>query len=279
MLYKIKIIYIGIIMNGITLLDRRKKYYTICKIDYLSDELKVLIQKNLSSVCFGESKALTQRKTYEYKNTLKEFFKRYDDKPKKTKVGMIGEFLTHILLLEFFPNLKVVSPYFNLEERSIKKGFDLVLYSSISNEIWFTEVKSGNLYVANTANQMTSIFLNKGKNDLYKRLNENEYSLWDNAINGAKIVLDCNADQKEIVENLLLDISDEIVDDLGTSLDKNVILVSSLFNDFSTFVEEKHIKTFRNRLSRKRQFKKEYIFSIQKKTYEKVEEFLRSESI
>ncbi|QKF82537.1 DUF1837 domain-containing protein [Halarcobacter ebronensis] len=264
-------------IDGIRFVDGRKSLYSICTIEFFSDELKNLIKKQLSTICYGISKAESDRKSYSYKNTLKEFFKRYDEKTKKTKIGMMGELLTHVLLLYYFEKLCAVSPFFNTSDKNIKMGFDLVLYSENKKEIWITEVKSGCLYIKKDSNQMTSIFLNRAKADLLKRLNENECSLWENAINGAKIALDNNIDRKKVVEDILLDIEDEVSDENATSLDKNVILVSSLFSSPKNIVESRYIKDFRNRLNKKNSFKKEFIFSIQKETYYKIEDFLRNE--
>ncbi len=56
---------------------------------------------------------------------------------------MLGELLSHVIILKLFPNFEVVSPFFNMEEKSIRKGFDLLLYEASTNNIWITEVKSG----------------------------------------------------------------------------------------------------------------------------------------
>ena len=44
-------------------------------------------------------------------------YKKYKNK----KVGAIGELLLNVLMREF-TDMKVVSPFFNLEERNAKKG-------------------------------------------------------------------------------------------------------------------------------------------------------------
>lgn len=75
--------------------------YSIFIISDFSDELKKTIRERLSTVCHGAAKASTGRLMYCYKTTLKEFVRRYNDKPEKTRKGMIGELLLHILLTEF----------------------------------------------------------------------------------------------------------------------------------------------------------------------------------
>src|SRR5665648_627876 len=191
------------VIPGIRFLKKDK--YAICHIDDFSDPLKNIIRNQLSSVCHGPLKSSSQRKAYNYKNTLKEFIKRYETKAPETKIGMIGEFITHILVLQFFSEFKTVSPYFNFEERSIKKGFDIVLFSIENNLLWITEVKSRELHKDKSSKETNMDLLGTAKRDLKKRLNENETILWENAINAASIALG----KKEEIEKFLLKVNKE----------------------------------------------------------------------
>lgn len=104
----------------------KTKEYAYCNIEYFSDELKSIIRAHLSEICHGTGKASTGRIMYSYETTIKEFLNRYEKKTTKIKKGLIGELLTHIIISEMFPEYRVISPYFNLEERSIKirnRGF------------------------------------------------------------------------------------------------------------------------------------------------------------
>ncbi|MTB65395.1 hypothetical protein GKR48_00830 [Providencia sp. wls1943] len=58
---------------------------------------------------------------YRYAPTLQAFLERYENTSENTKKGMIGELLSHIIINEFFDNFEIASPFFNLEEKSIKK--------------------------------------------------------------------------------------------------------------------------------------------------------------
>lgn len=87
--------------------------------------------KNLTLICHGRDKADSTRRMYSYKSTVKEFVKRYKEnnvlQGNNRNKGMIGELLFHILITEeqlYSP----VSAFFNLEERSFKKGFDVAYY-------------------------------------------------------------------------------------------------------------------------------------------------------
>lgn len=257
---------------------QRKQEFAICHIDDLSDDMKAVLRKQLSTVCYGPSKASSTRKTYNYKSTLKEFLQRYDSKSPDTKMGMIGELLTHILIFQFFSEFNAVSPYFNLEERSIKKGFDVVLYSRGNNELWITEVKSGGLHRNKNASETIIDLLGTAKRDLQKRLNENEITFWENAINGATIALENKNDMKDAVIEILGYISDEVVEERALSADKNVILVGSLFSHLSDEIKEQEVRKFSGKIKTEKVFRNVIVFSFQKETYQKVVNFLREEA-
>lgn len=263
-------------LDGVRFL--RKKSHAICHIDFFSDGFKNLIRNQLSSVCHGPSKASWKRKAYSYKRTLKGFLDRYESKSDDIKIGMIGELLTHLLILEYFPELNAVSPYFNMEEKSVTKGFDIILFSIENNEIWITEVKSGELNKNKNANQTNSILLGRAKRDLKGRLSENETTLWENAINGALVALEDKRDTKEAVLEILGDIGDEVEENKAISTDKNVILVTSLFANLSDQIEERGIKRYSDTVKKQKIFKELVVFSIQKNTYERVVDFLREEA-
>jgi len=263
-------------INGVRFIKNDK--YALCLIDNLSEELKDNIRSQLTSICHGPSKASIGRKAHNYKNTLKEFIKRYETKPLPTRVGMIGEMLTHILIIEYFTEFNTVSPYFNLEERSIKKGFDLVLFSNNEKELWITEVKSGELHQNKNSNETSKVLLGNAKRDLKKRLNEQEISFWENAINGAYVALAKKKDIKDAVVELLLDIEDTISDQQSKSTDKNVLLVGSLFSNLSDEVIEEEIQKISISVEQEKLFGKLIVFSIQKNTYENVISFLMEEA-
>lgn len=152
--------------------------YCIFHINELSNELKEAIRIQMSSICHGAAYADTGRRMYDYKNTVKEFLRRYEEKTTKIKKGMIGELLIHLLVSYYFDELDVVSPFFNMEERSIKKGYDVVLTESDKANLWLIEVKSGELHKGKNSNQTMSELLSTSKNDLKERLNEENNSLW-----------------------------------------------------------------------------------------------------
>lgn len=166
--------------------------YVLYFVESLSDELKQEIRSRLSAVCHGVDQAQSAAKIYSYKETAKEFVKRYkSDKnaSEKRKKGMIGELLVHIIL-EIEGRFTTASPFFNMEERSFKKGYDVALFEEKTNELWIAEVKSGEIQKnQKDASAAATGLINTAKNDLKVRLNDYNTSLWLNALNAAKVTM------------------------------------------------------------------------------------------
>ncbi|MED1759161.1 DUF1837 domain-containing protein [Bacillus subtilis] len=263
-------------LKGVRLIN--KKAYAVFYIDNFSDDLKGIIRSQLTSICHGASKASKTRKKYNYKNTVRSFIERYEGKSDKTKIGMMGELLTHIFILQFLTEFNTVSPFFNMEEKSITKGFDIILFSNSTNEIWITEVKSGALHKGKDSNSTNKALLSTAKLDLKKRLNQNEDSLWDNAINKATLVLENKKDTKDAVLAILEEIGDEITERQATSTDKNVILVTNLFANLNDEIQEQVLNDFYITTLGESLFNKLFVFSIQKNTYKKIYQFLKDEA-
>ena len=112
-------------MKGVTVIE--KDNYSIIFIHEFSEEFKSAIRSKLSTICHGAADAVTGHSLYSYSNTIKDFIKRYNDKTDSQRKGMIGELLVHILLTEQLTGFTVNSPFFNTEERNVKKGVDVVL--------------------------------------------------------------------------------------------------------------------------------------------------------
>lgn len=258
---------------------QRNNESNIFLINTFSTELKEKIRNLLSFICHGVSDAESGRIAYNYKSTLKELFKRFKGKTNMQKKGMVGELLAHILIFTYFDEFDTVSPYFNTEERNVKKGFDLVLYNVINSEVWITEVKSGHLHKNKDSNETTKDLLGTAKRDLNSRLNENNQALWINAITGAKKSLDEYNDKKKLVKNILEDIQDSVVSDNATSLDKSVILVSNIYNNLNDKINLDTAKKFSLSVKNEQIFKKHIIVCIQKATLKNVLSFLEGELI
>lgn len=121
-----------------------------------------------------------------------------------------------------FGEYRVVSPYFNLEERSIKKGFDIVLASKNTHDLFIIEVKLGEKHKGKKSDETMNDLIGLAKNDLVQKLNDENASLWHNAINGAQSVLEKTDDFKQAIIEILEDMGDKAVMSSTQSNEMNV---------------------------------------------------------
>ncbi|WP_338983941.1 DUF1837 domain-containing protein [Fusobacterium nucleatum] len=263
--------------DGIIFYENNYSEYIIVEIKELSEKLKEYIKNELTVICHGKF-VLTEydSKLYSLAETLSELIKRLklDDNTKTAenkRVGFIGELLINIIIRKFTP-YDIVSPFFNMEERNSKKGFDIISIFKTKenlNELWLIESKAG----ANSEEiDVTKKIINKiniAKNDLNKRLNESNSQLWLNANNSIRVALDSD-DQKKTVLNLLKSISTT-----NKSNDKNVILAATFFSNFNTFLCKKEVYKKYNDIYKEKIFSKLKIIAIHKKTYQKIIEYIK----
>jgi hypothetical protein len=255
--------------------------YILYFIETLSEELKQEIRSRLVEVCHGADQAQSESKIYSYKATVKEFIKRYktsNDASEDRKKGMIGELLVHVIL-EIEGRFTTASPFFNMEERSFKKGFDVSLFEENTNELWIAEVKSGKKQrqQANVSSAIVGL-INTAKNDLKERLNEQNANLWLNAINAAKVSMSSSGHQKDAVVKLLTQCADDAIDENNSSNSFNVVLAGTLFHPMSERMEASKIGQKHTRVVNESLFKKVFVMAIQKETFEAVYDFLESEA-
>lgn len=174
---------------------------TLYHITSFTDEIKEELRRFLAVICYGEEDASSGEEAYSYKNTLKEFLCRCQEQGKiesSNRIkGFMGELLTH-LLLRIEDTFQITSACFNLEERSFKKGFDIIVFDNENHELWITEVKSGEKKKDGNASSSIKSLLNRANNDLVERLDENNRMLWDNAIHAAKNAMSSEKDEKKL---------------------------------------------------------------------------------
>ena len=96
----------------------------ILEINYLSSELKEQIKDNLVEICHGEYGPASSSKHMSLNGTIAELSSRItEDKTKR--IGIVGELLLNVVI-RGFSNMRIISPFFNIEDRSFKKGFDII---------------------------------------------------------------------------------------------------------------------------------------------------------
>ncbi len=253
--------------------------YITCHINEFSEELKTCIKNHLSNICHGRHLAAQGLSAHNFLNTLQTFRNRYENKTVQQKKGIMGELLSHVLIHEFFDDFEVISPFFNMEEKSQRKGFDLLLTSKGDNEVWITEVKSGELSnTFTTPDSAINGFLNTAKRDLNTRLNQAEETFWLNAINAANLAMSGCNDYKNAINTILSTQATAATAGTINSLDSNVILISVLFHDTNDGFDTNITKNLSQSVDQENIFKNVITFSIQKEAYQNIENFLFQES-
>jgi len=244
-------------------------------IEDISDALKDVIRARLSEICHGAAKASRTSVLYSFKRTLTAFFEKYDTKSANTQKGMIGELLTHVLFLHYEDEFRAASPFFNMEEDSIKKGFDLVLQNNATSEIWFVEVKAGECGLETSINKLGGL-LSLAKNGLKTALNSERNTLWQNAVNGANLVIQ-DSGLKSQIETLLESYNEKAIAGEPASTDYNAVLVAVCFSGGQAFATGAEFEGRHSTQKDMNEFRDLMSIALQKDTIQSVVDFLRSE--
>ena len=244
--------------------------YVLYFVENLSEEMKQEIRNRLVAICYGAAQAQLPLKIYSYKETVKEFVKRYrtnKDASEDRKKGMIGELLVHVIL-ELEGRFMKASPFFNMEERSFRKGYDVTLFEIATDELWIDEVKSGALQKGQKdASSAVVGLLNKAKYDLKTRLNDSNISLWSNALNAARVAMIDSNHQKDAVMKLLGQCADDAVDGINSSNSFNVVLSATLFHSMSERMEVVNVEKKHKDVVREGVFKKVFMVHCKMKLH------------
>lgn len=241
-----------------------------------SDALKTRIRDRLVKICRGISDFNFPTIRTSYKGTVKELYNRIKNKSHETQLGMVGELLTHTLIDFYFPEYLAASAMFNLEESSIKKGFDLVLQKK--GELWINEVKSGEIHKDETHTETIIDLIKDARSDLNERLNNGKTQLWDNAIVHARNCLSNYSDEKQIVESILNTKYEDVLREPKQGKNTNVFLTGVLFHNTNEKVDFDNVLDECKKIKSKQEFKSVFVISIQKSAIDNVIKFLREES-
>jgi len=155
-------------------------YLHLINIEEIDSRLESLIDKSIVTICEGKTDTALNiiKKRLIHLLTTK--------KGSNLEMGAIAEFFTHLYLNEI--GFKQEFLFFNLEEGSIKKGFDG--YYSGSNEEWIYESKSGSI---NTKNISHRNKIKEAYDDLKKKIEGDvKNNPWQNAYSHAsQMDVDC----------------------------------------------------------------------------------------
>lgn len=251
-------------MNDVV--ERKIGESIILEIHSLSDELKDKIKEQLVEICHGEYALVSASKYFSFDETIKELVNHRLPKAKNKKIGAIGEILLNVMIREF-TDMKIVSPFFNIEERNVKKGFDIIAVDS-AGDLWIIESKAGEQGKLKSSTEKVCERINVAKKDLDTRLNKDNSQLWLNAIKSVNSSLDDNSEKKTIM-NIL-----EKNSNLCSSIDKNVVLGGTVFCIFDSTIDSIELGKLYNSILSSNKFSKLKLIAIQKQTYQAIIDFL-----
>lgn len=265
-------------IKGVEFISHGENYFFY--IHELSDELKVYLRDFLPNICHGDNVVEIGGVIHSYSMTLKEFLRRYQAKTQKQQIGLIGELMLHFLTRYYLDKFQVCSPFFNMEDGSVKKGFDIILRDvTVNKTVWFVESKAG-MYKSEDESATSSLMrrFDIARADFVKRLNDDICQLWLNAIASAHYaMIDCK-DEKTQVMSVLRVYSDKAAEQRLSSEDCSVILAATLFSDVTDKVNSSVIRQKQEDLKNKGDFKNVILIGIQKSTYSRIVDFLKSEA-
>lgn len=260
-----------------TIIEDTKNNVYICYIEDFSNELKDRIRVMLSNIWNGAVDSVEDSDIYNYKMTLIDFLERYSSKSPNLKKWIIGELLSHLLIPQYLKEFEVISIMKNKEEKSIRKWFDSVYYNNLRKNIWYCEVKSWGDQDNLSVNEKNRERLSQAKSNktgvAYHSLGKNQI-LWQSVLTDVKsTIFDKNKqiDIKKLLKADYPNIQDR-------NLDRNVILSSVIYKNLSTRICHDNLKSYKISIDSEKIFTNLIIFSIQKETYSKIEEFLIEET-
>lgn len=198
-----------------------------------NETLKENLKKLLIQICYGKEKI----EIMTFEETIKELNIRISNKTDEQRAGMIGELLFHIKSYECFKGYSHISVYMNKEERSVKKGFDILLFDG--ENVWYSEVKSRENASEEDITSAHSKKVKEAINDIIGKFNSNNNNYWLTA--KSNIV---NIKSKKLEKQ----IADILTRDIDKNVQKNAIAVSAVFkenfeeinkNDIELLLEER----------------------------------------
>lgn len=247
--------------------------YSIFYIDTFSDDFKQIIRDQLKGIWSGFAIADSLPEFYSYKRTLTSFLERYSPKSDDTKKGMIGELLAHILIGHQENQLTSLSILKNKEEKSIKKGFDIIYCNLADNKLWYSEVKSGRSETGHeNSTAYNVILLNRAKVGVASMISERRNSLWESALYDVSAMIKENEGRLNLSQLLSNDSPS-----MNSNQRKNVILISVLYHGLTDLITESSINQFFTDTIVENIFESLTVVSIQKDTFETVANFLSDE--
>lgn len=203
---------------------------SIFEVKELNADIRQCLDENLIAICEGEH---SLSDIVIVKKRIVKLFKEKSKKNNNWVMGAIAEFFIHLYM-----NLTGYSQdcmFFNLEENSIKKGFDG--YYNLEDTHWVMESKSGSILTDNISHKgkvkeaitdLTDKFEGRAKNNP-----------WQNAYNHA---CHCDVGTPADIRKSIKKLSDEYTSDNFHNLDDfNIIPCATIFLDTTWCPKDKDI--------------------------------------
>lgn len=259
-------------MDGVRLIG--DSVVSVLIVDFVSDGLKGLVQARLSDYCYGASRVMEDTTYYSFEKTVEQFLERFESKHRTTQIGMAGELLVHLLMPMAHPALTNVSIYFNKEERSIKKGFDLTFFEEASRAVWYSEVKSGEP-TDQSADVKAASLLATAASDLASKTRAGApRSRWESAQLDAGLAL--NSNEAQTVKALLR--RDATVVDDGRDLLVNAVLAVAVFHDPEHCeIDKEAVIGAAQRIAGSNRFQALRVIAAQQSVFDDIIQFLKTE--
>lgn len=193
---------------------------TVLDIPAITEQIKTVIDNEICSICLGAN----QEDLQNVKRALKRRSQSWTD---KQKMGNVAEFFIHLYMS--LTGYKQEFLFFNLEENSLKKGFD-GLYT-IGEQHWIMESKSG----TNTSHKSK---VKEAFNDLKAKITTGiENNPWRNAYNHASHRDVGSAEN--LLNNLRVMARDFETGQYQSIDDKNIMPCATIFLD-GAWTEQDH---------------------------------------
>lgn len=194
-----------------------KKLLHVIDVDVIEGELQKLLDKHFVSICEGDSPS-------DLKLVKKRFLMFLQTKNEGTQMGAVAEFFVHLFLNQ--ENYKQEFLLLNLEENSIKKGFDGVF--TRDSKIYLVESKSGSILSKGISHKSK---LKTAFSDITKYVSgqseKGKNNPWRNAFNHAS---HCDVGSKRSIRDKIRELRDMYDNEIYTKVeDYNVIPCSTIF--------------------------------------------------
>lgn len=224
------------------------------------ETIKQKLKQLLVTICYGKEQE--ELEIISFDETIEELNKRIERKTDEQKAGMIGELLFHLKSFEKLKNYSHISIYLNREERSVKKGFDVLLFDG--KKVWYTEVKSReNAQNENITDSHVSK-IQEAITDVKGKFSSNNKNYWLTAKSNI-----ANVEEKELKKQIADILTKEIDEQIG----KNAIGVSAVFKKDIDNIDKEKIKKVLDR--EKNNFKNIVAVCISHEDYKKMIKILK----